>query len=331
MSVWNINDLICTIGGGTGMPIVNRALVKAGYKNISSVVMTFDSGGDTGRMRTDEKGKILACSDYWRSLMSLWEDGKQKNIWEEVLRFRDDRGRNFGNMFFQFMSEITNNLSEVDTLFEKLTKTKLKGKVIPVTLEPAELCFKTESGKNYCGEHNLDELRMSYDKIEKIWLSKKVEANPEVIKAIDKSTIIIICPGSMYGSVITNFLPIGVKTALEKSKATKILITNIMSVANENRFFSQEEYCRKINRYVKINFDLILMANLKILNKLKLSKVIKSYKLEHSLPIKYKTKGKTPVVVEDLATIDEKNLRIRHSEEKLANFFARMEACPKRK
>jgi uncharacterized cofD-like protein len=331
MPVWNKEDLICTIGGGTGMPIVNRALVKAGYKNISSIVTTFDSGGDTGRMRTDEKGKILAFSDYWRSLMSLWEDGEQKTIWEEVLRFRDDRGRNFGNMFFQFMSEITNNLSEVDALFEKLTKIKLKGRVIPVTLEPAELCFRTESGKSYCGEHNLDELRMSYDKIEKIWLSREVKANPEVIREIEKSKIIILSPGSMYGSVITNFLPVGVKTSLEKSKAIKILITNIMSVANENRFFSQEEYCRTIRKYVKIDFDLILMADLKKLKTAKLRQVLDSYKLEHSLPIKYKTKGKTQVMVENLATIDEINLRIRHSEEKLVNFFARMEACPKRK
>ena len=93
---------ICTIGGGSGMPIVNNALVRAGYRQISSIVTTFDSGGDTARMRTDERGKILAFSDYWRSLISLWDDSDQKDNWEEMLRFRDGRGRNFGNMFFHF-------------------------------------------------------------------------------------------------------------------------------------------------------------------------------------------------------------------------------------
>ena len=91
---------ICTIGGGSGMPIVNKALVDAGFRNISSIVTTFDDGGDSGRMRTDERGQILAFSDYWRSLISLWKDGVQKEKWEEMLRFRDGRGRNFGNIFF---------------------------------------------------------------------------------------------------------------------------------------------------------------------------------------------------------------------------------------
>lgn len=87
------------------MPIINRALVRAGFQHIKSIVTTFDSGGDTGRLRTDERGRILAFSDYWRSLLSLWKDEDQKEAWEEMLRYRDGRGRNFGNTFFQFMSE----------------------------------------------------------------------------------------------------------------------------------------------------------------------------------------------------------------------------------
>ena len=82
------------------MPVVNKALVRAGFESISSIVTTFDSGGDSGRLRTDERGKILAYSDYWRALLSLWKDGQQKEIWGEMLRYRDGRGRNFGNIFF---------------------------------------------------------------------------------------------------------------------------------------------------------------------------------------------------------------------------------------
>jgi len=50
------NIRICTIGGGTGMPVINEALMMAGFRNIKSIVSTFDSGGDTGRLRTDERG-----------------------------------------------------------------------------------------------------------------------------------------------------------------------------------------------------------------------------------------------------------------------------------
>src|SRR3989338_1223400 len=114
------NIKVCTIGGGSGMPVVNKALLRLGINDITSIVTTFDSGGDTGRLRTDERGKILAYSDYWRSLMSLWVDGKQKELWEEMLRYRDGRGRNFGNLFFQFMAEKQGGLHEVAQYFAKL-------------------------------------------------------------------------------------------------------------------------------------------------------------------------------------------------------------------
>jgi len=311
------------VGGGSGMPIVNRALVKAGFTNISSIVTIFDSGGDTGRMRTDERGRILAFSDYWRALMSLWKDSNQKHNWEEMLRFRDGRSRNFGNIFFQFLSERAGGLNNVDEMFSKLTGAELVGEVIPVSNEPSEVCFETENGKEYRGEHRLDELRMSLDRVKNIWLDPMVEANNQALQAIDEADIIIISPGSMYGSVITNFLPKGMAKAYKKSKAKKILLTNIMSVANENGDFSQKEYVDVFEKYLgyKSPFDLIVMADLEVFDKKLLSEVENSYRMEHSGRIKYAKWNKIKTIVSDIAIIEEKNLRLRHSEEKMAELF----------
>ena len=318
---------ICTIGGGSGMPIVNKALIRAGFDNIKSIVTTFDSGGDTGRMRTDERGKILAFSDYWRALISLWDDGKQKEIWEDMLRFRDGRGRNFGNTFFQFLSEKEGKLSDVDSMFEALTGAKLKGEVVPVSTDSANFCFKTESGKEYCGEHNLDDLRMSLDTIESIWLTPKVKANEEAMDALKKADVIIVCPGSMYGSILINFLPEGMTEAYKKSKAKKILMTNISSMANENDDFDQDDYVNLFEKYLRCKspFDLILMADLACLNQKLLEKVLKFYALEHSFPIKFTKNSKQKTLLADIASIEEKNMRLRHSEEKLGNLFKTLE------
>jgi uncharacterized cofD-like protein len=320
------NLRICTIGGGSGMPIVNSGLVTAGFKNISSIVTTFDSGGDSGRMRTDERGNLLAFSDYWRAIMSLWENGKQKLIWEEMLRFRDGRGRNFGNMFFQFMSEKSGSLSEVDLLFSKLMGVKLKGEVIPVSLHPAQLCFETKSGKVYRGEHMLDELRMSFDRVYKIWLEPEVRISVEAASALAEAEVIIVCPGSMYGSVMTNFLPKKAVDIFIKSKAKKILMTNIMSTANENKGFSQKDYIKIFEKLFKKKnvFDLILMADLDRLKDKKISSVLKFYEMEHSEPIKIAKDCGVKTLVEDIAIIEEKNLRLRHSADKLAKVFLEM-------
>lgn len=304
------------------MPVVNKALVRNGFKDIRSIVTTFDSGGDSGRMRTDERGKILAFSDYWRALTSLWNDGEQKELWENMLRYRDGRSRNFGNIFFQFMSEKVGNLSSVDKLFSNLAKADLKGEVVPVALNPADICFRTKSGKKYYGEHQLDELRMSLDMIKKIWLSKKVKANPEAIKSMIKAEVIIICPGSMYGSVLVNFLPLGMKEAYLKSKAKKILMVNIMSVANENEGYDQDRYIKTFERYLgKKCLDLVIMADLSKLDNNKLKKALDLYELEHSKPIIYKNKSKVKTIMADIALIETENYRLRHSEEKLAKLF----------
>lgn len=255
--------------------------------------------------------------------MSLWKDGGQKETWEEMLRYRDGRGRNFGNTFFQFMAEKSGDLSGVDKLFSSLTNANLLGSLIPVSLEPAQLCFSTKSGKVYKGEHHLDDLRMSFDKVGLVWLEPKVQANPEAEKSLSQADIIIVCPGSMFGSILINFLPEGISRAYKKSKARKILMTNIMSVACENNGFDQDDYVRVFRKYVRPgeNFDLIIMPDFSALEKTILTKALKMYQYEHSFPIRAKHNSKHKTVIKDIITIEEKNLRLRHCEKKLANLF----------
>ncbi len=319
----DVNCAVCTIGGGSGMPVINKALVKAGCQRIYSIVTTFDSGGHTGRQRTDERGRILAFSDYWRSLISLWEDTDYKERWEEMLRFRDGRGRNFGNVFFQFMSEKAGDLSHVDSLFAELTGANLHGEVIPVSLEPADICFSTMTGKVYRGEHYLDQLRMSRDRVTRIWLEPEVSANPEAIRALETADLVLICPGSMYGSILINFLPRGMVEAYRKSKALKILFTNIMSVANENDNYDQNAYVRMFSRYLGTNkpFDLVVMPDLDQLDPVLLNETLRYYQLENSFPIQYNPVSEVRTVVADIATIEQKNMRLRHCEEKVASFI----------
>ncbi|MBP6891942.1 YvcK family protein [Candidatus Shapirobacteria bacterium] len=316
--------LICTIGGGTGMPVVNEALVKAGYSNIHSIVTTFDNGGDTGRMRTDERGMFLANSDFWRALISLWNDGSQKEIWMEMLRYRDGRERSFGNTFFQFMTEKTGSLDKVDNLFKSLTLADLKGRVIPVSLSPANLYFETISGKKYSGEKFLDQLRMSCDYIKKIWLEPRVKAHPEAIKTLENAEMLIVCPGSVYGSLMVNFLIDDFKKSFQKSHAKKILMVNLMTQANEGKICDQLAYADLFKKQLGIDFDHIVMADLSVLNQRKLNKLRSYYGMEHSNEVSYKVDKSKKTILEDLATIDEKNWRLRHSTLKLAHFFAKM-------
>jgi len=323
----NTNLKVCTIGGGTAMPIINKGLIKAGFTNINSIVTTFDSGGYMGRIRTDERGQVLAFSDYWRSLISLWVDGNQRETWEELLRYRDGRSRNFGDIFFQFLSEKEGNLGEVDELFSKLTGAKLCGEVVPVSLNPSNVCFKTISGKEYRGENFVDDLRMSADKIDEVWLDPIVEANKKALKMLETADWIIVGPGTTYGSVLPNFLPKGVIEAYNKSKAKKIFLVNIFAPANEVKRPTQLGYVEIFEKYLKNKkpFDLVVMADLSKLNKKLLKKVFYFYKLENSSLVRMIKGNKYKTLMVDFAKIEEKNMRLRHSEEKLGEFFKNLE------
>lgn len=314
---------VCTIGGGSGMPIVNMALVRAGFDGIKSIVTTFDNGGDTGRTRTDERGEIMAFSDYWRSLISLWKDGEQKKIWEEMLRYRDGRDRNFGNSFFRFMAEKCGDPSKVDTLFANLVRADLKGEVIPVSLKPSNISFETLSGKKYDGEKYLDDLRMSMDRIKKVWLNPEVEANSEAVEALSRADFIIICTGSLYGSIISNFLPKGMKEAYAESKAKKILMTNLVSVPIEAEKLNLDKYIEIFAKYLGEGklFDLAIMPDFSHIQANEMKEIVANYEVEHSVLFDnadtYKDLGK----IYDVVAVDKNNMRLRHSEEKLSTLF----------
>lgn len=293
----------------------------AGYSNISSIVTTFDNGGDSGRLRTDERGNLLAMSDYWRSLVSLWIDGERKEIWVDVLRFRDGKERNLGNSFFRFLSEKNGDLLGVDDMFCKLTGARLGGQVIPVSSVPSQVCFKTVSGKTYVGEQKMDEQRMSLDRISSVWLEPKVPANKEAIKAVLGADYIIVCPGSVYGSVLVNFLPKGMRKAFEKSKAKKILFTNFVNVPNESFGFNLQQYLDLFVPYLGANpFDQVIMPDLECLDRVELKIALENYGREHYFPIAYNT-VKKPFEVRDIVTVEEGNHRLRHSPAKLAKLF----------
>lgn len=305
------------------MPVVNQALIKANLGKIYSIVTTFDSGGDTGRLRTDERGNLLAFSDYWRALMSLWKDGEQKKKWEEMLRFRDSRGRNFGNSFFVALREKNGDVNRIDSVFASMVDADMGGEVMPVCLSPSDICFETKNGFVYKGEHRLDELRMSKDMVKKMWLEPKVSVNPKALTALKVADLIVVSPGSMYGSILANFLTDGFCQAFVESKAKKILMTNIMSTRNENDGFDQEKYLNTFENYLgkKNVFDIVLMADLSKLDKVKLKQVLKNYDLEYSKPVKFSEKSKVKAEVADIAVIEEKNMRLRHGVEKLAKWF----------
>jgi uncharacterized cofD-like protein len=327
---------IVTIGGGTGAPIIVKSLLLAGFTNISAITASMDSGGKTGLIRSDERDRIIAISDVLRTLISLIHSKhRQKpNIKAliDLLDYTDGRNRNIGyTLYYGLLEKYQNKFPFVQKHLEKLMSVKFCGQAIPVSLFPTNIHFTTISGSTHSGEHVLDRLSFSKDSVTNIILSPSVPATKEAQQAIKEATHIIYCPGSLYGSIIANFLPLGIKESLKQSAATKILITNLTSTRNQTHRFTPIKYFNTFKKYTKLSipFDVLISPNLSTSQfNQKHPKIKTLYQNTHSHFLGWTKKQLLPlrkkaikVVTSNIYSITPKLGRLRHDPKKLAKIL----------
>lgn len=310
---------VVTIGGGTGSPIIIKALIKAGFKNITAICAAMDSGGKTGIIRSDERDRVIAVSDLLRNLLAMIPNNHM--AFEEMLNFTDGRNRNLGYIiYYALLEKYNNNFMAIQDHFERLLGTKFLGQAVPVSLDPTHIKFATVSGEFWSGEHELDRQAMSANNVIKMWIEPRVKATKEALNAIKNADFIIYTPGSLYGSILVNFLPLGVKQALKQSKAKKILITNLTSNRNQTHEFTPLSYLKVFQKYtgLKKPFDVLISPNINRQEfEKKYPQIAKAYAREHSYFLGWEEGY-------DIWTVTDEFNRLRHDPIKLAKIFKRI-------
>ncbi|MEK7504436.1 MAG: 2-phospho-L-lactate transferase CofD family protein [Patescibacteria group bacterium] len=307
---------IVTIGGGTGSPIIIKALIGAGFENITAICAAMDSGGKTGIIRSDERDKVIAVSDLLRNLLAMIP--KNHSAFAEMLNFVDGRNRNLGyTIYYALLEKYNNNFLAVQNHFERLLGIKFLGQAIPISLDPTQIKFKTISDEVWSGEHELDRQAMSANNVIKMWIEPQVKATKESLIAIKNADFIIYTPGSLYGSILVNFLPAGVKQALKETKAQKILITNLTSNRNQTHNYGSDDYLKIFQEYtgLKKPFDILIAPNLSRQEfEKKYPKITKAYAREHSHFLGWGNGY-------DVWTVTNEFNRLRHDPLKLSKIF----------
>lgn len=244
---------VVTVGGGNGSPVVNEALFRTNtIDSINAIAAVYDSGGATGRRRLDAHGQELAYSDAMRILLSLVPPNKTQTpsflAMKELLNHRDESETVLGQEIFnRFFSEET-GFSKIENLMRAFG-INLKGHVIPSSTKPSHISFVTTSGRTFRGEHLFDDQRMSKDMVLDMYLDPSVNVYAPAATAIEKAKLIILSCGSLYGSVLSNFLPDGMKDSLSKSGAKMFLVTNLVSTRNETHDFTPLKFIETVERY----------------------------------------------------------------------------------
>lgn len=238
---------IVAIGGGTGLSTMLRGL-KYYTSNITAIVTVADDGGGSGDLREDLG--ILPPGDIRNCILALSDT---EPLMEELLqyRFKDGRLKNqsFGNLFLAAMDGLSNNFEEAVRKMSSVLA--VTGKVVPVTLENITLKAELKNGVVIEGESNIPEAVKQYDSpIERIFINPKdAKALKEAIGAITEADAIILGPGSLYTSVIPNLLVKDIASALQKTKALRLYVSNIMTQPGETDGYSVSDHIKAIYRH----------------------------------------------------------------------------------
>jgi len=110
------------------------------------------------------------------------------------------------------------------------------------------------------GEHNIDEPSGKFKfKIKNLNLRPSMKANPQALKKIKNADVIIFGPGDLFTSTLPNLLVKGIPEAINKSRAKKILITNIMTKFGQSDGYKPADFVKVLERYLKGRIDLALV------------------------------------------------------------------------
>ncbi|HEY4512212.1 MAG TPA: gluconeogenesis factor YvcK family protein [Candidatus Paceibacterota bacterium] len=250
---------IVVIGGGTGTFTVLSGLKKYRKKNsleLSAVVSMADDGGSTGILR-DELG-VLPPGDIRQCLVALSTSDK---LMRELMNYRFDsgtlKGHSFGNLLLSALEKVTGNFGDaVEKTSEIL---RCEGKVIPTTLDKVSLIAELRGGKKIIGQKNVF---LSYlTDLSKIYLSPNGRANPSAVKVILDADAVIIGPGEFYTSIIPNLLVKGIREALQKTKAKKFYVCNLMKRKEHTNSFTILDFVRVVEKFIGCCVDFVIFNN----------------------------------------------------------------------
>ncbi len=330
---YQYNQKIVVLGGGTGQFNLLRGLVELNSpENITAVPGTWDSGGSSGRLRT-ELG-ILPPGDARRCLIALMEDDEQREI---AIQLFEDRlegfgqaleGQAVGNLIIAWLEKANGGQHQALDAARKLFG--IKSKISPVSLNKTFLMAKTTGGKELSGEVNIDtrgeqDQFNPDDHITSIYFESPPKVNNEVLEAINNADKIIFAMGSMYTSIVPHLLIPSVREAVMNSKAKLYYISNIMTeLGQTDELTSVSSHLKEFVRYLgdgsRVNYIVVNDNGLP-------EQVVELYRKEGQIPLKtdeeecLKLTPNAKLLKDQLALYLPHEHLLRHNPQKLAELL----------
>lgn len=240
--------------------------LKKYSRDITAVVTVADSGKSSGVIRkvfrTLPPGDIRKClaalSDEYQLLSEVFE-----------YRFPADSGflsgHPLGNIWLAALIQKYGSFDKALEVSHHLLDAV--GKVYPSTLDNVQLGATFENNKRVFGE---DKIPLVGSPIKKVFFDKKkVRAYKNAVRSIDDADLIILGPGSLYTSIISNLIISGIRKSIKANKkAVKLHIANCSTERGETENFTVTDHMDAILKHAGSVVDYVLI-NDKVVRKSK--------------------------------------------------------------
>ncbi|MBW1605952.1 uridine diphosphate-N-acetylglucosamine-binding protein YvcK [Lactobacillus sp. Sy-1] len=252
---------IVVIGGGTGVPVILKAL-KDTDVDITAIVTVADDGGSSGILRNyinvvppgDIRNVIVALSDADPEFLDLFQyrfKGTDKFL----------AGHAIGNLLITALSEMKGNIFQG---VQDLTRImSVKGHIYPASDDLITLHAEFTDGTKLAGE---SEITKANKMIERVWVDRDDQkgapkAAQPVVDAILNADQIVLGPGSLFTSILPNLMIPEVHDAILHTSAEIVYICNIMTQNGETNGFTDSNHVAVLNRHFGQNIVDAVMVN----------------------------------------------------------------------
>jgi uncharacterized cofD-like protein len=239
---------IAVVGGGTGLSVLLRGMKKEEYQ-LTAVVTVADDGGNSGTLREDLG--MLPPGDVRSCLLALADE---ENAMQEILRYRFREGRlkgqNVGNLMIAALYDIYGSFEEAVARISDILK--VQGKVLPVANMEMQLGAELFNGNLVLGESQIARVALAEaSPIQRLFLTPPDAAASEAAcRAVLTADAVLIGPGSLYTSILPNFLLENLSEALANAKGRRIYICNVMTQPGETDGYGVREHVDALQTYI---------------------------------------------------------------------------------
>lgn len=234
------------IGGGTGLPKVLWCLLEMGLET-SAVVTMADDGGSSGKLRR-ELG-MLPPGDARNCLVAMSAD--PDSIIAQVFSYRfppggDLAGHSLGNLIIAGLADIEGSFpAALDAAAQALGA---RGRVIPSTIDDVVLAADDVNGQRVVGQRNV---AVSPAPIACVHYAgdEHARAYPPAVAAIENADLVVIGPGSLFTSILPNFLVDGILEALRRTSALVVYVCNVANQRGETTGMDAADHLDALGRH----------------------------------------------------------------------------------